>query len=414
MRWGWWGADPAAAGADTDGYELGTRFQVNGPCVITGIRIRSAGTAARTGRNGKLWSTDSAYANQVQVSTVDLPATMPALEWVYAFFETPAVTKGGLTYFVVSYDTGNSAGNGDYCATSAAFNAAVDSPDKVIQFPIGAGRFTATNGQDVYPVGIFSNAYYAVDVIYNVAESARTIFDFILPDPILAPQNHIYTPDPQRLRLNPGRILLARGGTAATEATLALTQAVETDTGLALVLTEEVTEGQASETDTGLAVVTTKLATVGLPSETDTGLPLSETEAATVGLASETDTGLPLVLTKVVELGLSVETDTGLPLAQAGTVTLGLAVETDTALTLANAEANTFSQAEEVDTAFALTATSVVTLGIATETDTGLPFETATSVAVVPTQQPGGAGVGSELTGEAAILADDEEVLCLM
>lgn len=164
--------------------------------------------------------------------------------------------------------------------------------------------------------------------------------------------------------------------------TVALGQATETDSALAATKAKTLTPGQATETDSGLALTRSKTVMLGQATETDTGLAAPATKTVVLGQATETDSALTLVGGTTVALGQATETDSALALVRTKTVVLGQATETDSGLAPTATKTLTPGQATEADSGLTLTAAKIVGLGQAAEADSALPLVAGTVVAL--------------------------------
>lgn len=158
-------------------------------------------------------------------------------------------------------------------------------------------------------------------------------------------------------RIALGREALGRAG-GATAATVAVGQATETDSALALTVKvgAVVVVGQATETDSALAATTKTgvLVVVGQATETDSALTVTVTDVTpltiAVGQATETDAAQTALTHVKIAVGQVTETDEALAL---GTIHVRVPV----------------GQATETDSTFAARTITVVHVGQATETD---------------------------------------------
>lgn len=187
---------------------------------------------------------------------------------------------------------------------------------------------------------------------------------------------------------------------ASTKA-LSIVEAVETDTAQAINPSRPVPVDVATETDTASAITYTRGATVGIASETDTAQATTSAKTVTTGQATETDTASGVTFSKSAAIGAVSETDTASAMTPVRAYTVNLATETDTAIGFNAPKTVNVDVASEVDTSTALATLKTLLTGQVTETDTAtalassklllanqaLETDTATAVALIVKQK---------------------------
>lgn len=172
----------------------------------------------------------------------------------------------------------------------------------------------------------------------------------------------------------PGVIVVAISGNNAAAGT-AVGLLSETDSALALSVSQRRTLGLLSETDTALPLTAVASRTLGLLVETDTAQPLASAQQRTLGVLTESDAALPLAGGHARVLGLLMETDEALSINAGGQATvLGQLIETDSALSLVGGHARVLGQLAETDVALPLASLQSRTVGLLAETDSALPL----------------------------------------
>jgi hypothetical protein len=119
--------------------------------------------------------------------------------------------------------------------------------------------------------------------------------------------------------------------------TLAIGQAVETDTASAVTRAKTRGVAQASETDTATTTARVKTRGIATAAETDTATAVARVKTQSIGAGVETDTGSPVTIQgqNIVAIGQAAETDTATPVTRTKIRPIGLAAETNTAQPLA-------------------------------------------------------------------------------
>jgi hypothetical protein len=149
---------PAVTAAnDTDAIEVGTKFRVDAPGRITGVRFyKGAGNGGT--HVGSVWRSDGALLGNVTF------AGESATGWQQANFTTAVDVVPGTTYIVSYYaPQGRYAVNGGYFSTGVdngvihALVSGVDGGNGVYRYGSGGG----------FPTGSFNAGNYWVDIVYQ-------------------------------------------------------------------------------------------------------------------------------------------------------------------------------------------------------------------------------------------------------
>jgi hypothetical protein len=145
------------AANDTDAIEVGTKFRVDAPGRVTGVRFYK-GTGNGGTHVGSVWRSDGALLGNVTFSGES------ATGWQQANFATPVDVVPGTTYIVSYYaPQGRYAVNGGYFATGVdngvihALASGVDGGNGVYRYGTGGG----------FPTGSFNAGNYWIDIVYQ-------------------------------------------------------------------------------------------------------------------------------------------------------------------------------------------------------------------------------------------------------
>ncbi len=155
---------------------------------------------------------------------------------------------------------------------------------------------------------------------------------------------------------------------------------------IASVVIVTVAIGQATETDSALAITHQKGKTIGQATETDSALAMTRNKSKTLSQASETDTAIGLVGLHIHVIAQSFETDSAQAVAHYKTLRLGQATETDTAFGLTGQHNTVIGQAEETDSTFSVTPAQVGVSTLASTADSAATLDSVASTNTTPTE----------------------------
>lgn len=159
-------ATPAAANSgDTNGAELGMKFQTTTAGQITGVRFYKG--SQNTGTHvGNLWS-----ASGTSLATVTF-VNESASGWQQAYFSTPVSVSANTTYVVSYY-----APNGNYSYTSNGFASAQGSAPitGLASSTSGGNGVYAYGASSSYPTGTYNATNYWVDAVFNPGAPAAPV-----------------------------------------------------------------------------------------------------------------------------------------------------------------------------------------------------------------------------------------------
>jgi len=153
----WLDADtPREISADSESYELGTKFRPLVDGVVTGVKFYK-GTGNTGTHAGNLWEGDGTHLASVAFTNET------ATGWQTATFSSPITVTAGTTY-VISY----SAPNGHYASTSQYFASEGITSQYLTALASGVegGNGVYAENPGDFPVSSFQNTNYWVDVIF--------------------------------------------------------------------------------------------------------------------------------------------------------------------------------------------------------------------------------------------------------
>ena len=154
---------------------------------------------------------------------------------------------------------------------------------------------------------------------------------------------------------------------------IAVGQAIETDTASAMGKAKTLAAGLASDAETAFAMTFAKAKSVGQSLETDSGFAVSRAKTLLAGLASETDTAFAVTLGgQVIAVGLASEADTASVIGALKKAVVGIATENESAFSLDRLKGVPVGIPIETDSAFGLTPTKAALIGLGLETDSAL------------------------------------------
>lgn len=206
------------------------------------------------------------------------------------------------------------------------------------------------------------------------------------------------------LHSDPFGTLFESGG-----ASVAVGQAAETDSALAVTRSKARAVGLATETDAALPISTGRAKAIGQASEADTAQAVAHSKARAIGQAAEADTAQPITVRRTYAVGTASESDAALPIGHAKAKAIGIATEADEALPVTSGNSAVLGQAIETDTALAVGRSKVKAIGFATESNTALavrPAKVRTVGAASESDLAFAAGIVKRLTVGQAIETD--------